>query len=195
MAPSPSAEERGPLLLDLAEGAIRRALDLPGAPEVPDPLPRWADEALGAFVTLTVDGRLNGCIGQIDQPQPLRAAIGRLAVDAALHDPRLPSLRPSDLASLEIEVSVLSPLAPIACRDRAALLDQLRPGTDGLLVAAQGRRAVFLPDVWDQLPLPDQFLDHLLAKAGLAPGGWPPGLQAWRFTTEQFRRRVIPPAR
>lgn len=191
MAPSPSPDERETVLLDLAEAAILGAFGLRGAPPPPDPRPGWLDEAHGAFVTLTVDGQLNGCIGQIDRPDPLATAIGRLALDAAFDDPRLPALAPSDLPGLEIEVSVLSPMAPIPCRDRAELLLQLRPGIDGLLIAAGGRRAVFLPDVWAQLPGPGAFFDHLLAKAGLRPGGWPSGLRAWRFTTERFRRRVV----
>ena len=191
MAPSPSPDH-GELLLDLAQAALLDALHQPGAPAVPAPLPAWLDEARGAFVTLTVDGRLNGCIGQIDRPEPLRTAIGRLARDAAFRDPRLPALRAEDLPGLEIEVSVLSPLDPIAFADRQDLLAQLRPGTDGLLIAAGPRRAVFLPDVWDQLPAPDAFLGHLLAKAGFPLDAWPAGLQAWRFATERFSRPLRP---
>jgi AMMECR1 domain-containing protein len=61
---------------------------------------------------------------------------------------------------------------------------------DGLLIAAGGRQAVFLPAVWEQLPEPAGFLDHLQLKAGLAPGRWPPDMQSWRFTASKFRRRA-----
>lgn len=64
---------------------------------------------------------------------------------------------------------------------RKGLLDQLQPGRDGLVLQAGARRATFLPAVWEQLPDPETFLDALLQKAGLAPGSWPDGLQAWRY--------------
>ncbi len=118
----------------------------------------------------------------------------RLARSAAFADPRLPALRWEDLPRLAIEVSILSPFEPIAARSRGELLAALRPGTDGLLVAAGPHRAVFLPDVWDQLPDPDDFVDHLFRKGGLVPGTWPSNLTAHRFTTEHFERPFRPRA-
>jgi AmmeMemoRadiSam system protein A len=192
MAPSPSPEAAAPaegdLLLDLAEWSIRAAFS-PGpaagtAPALPDRLqvPR------GAFVTLFVDGRLNGCIGAIDTPEPLGACIGRLARAAAFDDPRLPPLRPEQLDALTIEVSILSPLEPIASGTRAEVLAAVRPHAHGLQIESGRRRGVFLPDVWAQLPDPDDFLDHLLAKAGLHPRTWPADLRAHRFATTAFVR-------
>ena len=80
------------------------------------------------------------------------------------------------------------PFSRLAVGSLPELVAALRPGTDGLLIAAGAHRAVFLPDVWDQLPAPSEFVDHLYRKAGLAPGTWPPGMTALRFTTERFER-------
>lgn len=204
MAPSPSPEPateadgtRGPVvtsreagvLLDLADAAIvdgltGRPLRVPALEDLPVELRREA----GAFVTLTVDGALNGCIGAIEGAGPLGQEVARLARSAAFADPRLPALRPEDLDGLVVEVSILSPFERIAAGSLPDLVSALRPGTDGLLIAAGGRRAVFLPDVWDQLPQRQDFVDHLYRKAGLEPRTWPAGMTAHRFTTERFER-------
>lgn len=196
MEPSPSAD--GPLqdaeaalVLDLAEGAIVDGLSgRPLTPPDPTTLPAALQEPRGIFVTLRVGGRLNGCIGSIHGADPLGQAVGRCARSAAFGDPRLPPLRHADLPSLTIEISLLSPLGPVTTGSRQELLDQLRPGIDGLLIAAGQRQGVFLPAVWDQLSDPEAFLDHLQLKAGIPVGTWPAGMQAWRFTAEKLRRRA-----
>jgi AmmeMemoRadiSam system protein A len=176
-------------LVGIAEGAIDDALagraqhmvdlgDLPPALRV----------ARGAFVTLRVDGALNGCIGSMAGEGALAHHVARLALEAAFEDPRLPPLGAQDLPGLEIEVSVLSPLEPVPCGTRAELLAAVRPGTDGLVIGAGRHRGVFLPDVWKSLGEPEAFLDHLQAKAGLRPGSWPAGTWAQRFTTQRCTR-------
>jgi AmmeMemoRadiSam system protein A len=202
MAPSPSPEHLGEadgqLLLDLAEWSIHTALRPSGADRAAPPAPPTPPDHLhaphGAFVTLTVDGRLNGCIGAIETPEPLPACIARLARAAAFDDPRLPPLRREDLPALAIEVSILSPLEPIEAGSRAEVLGSVEPHVHGLQIEAERRRGVFLPDVWAQLPDPDDFLDHLLAKAGLHPRTWPAGLRAHRFATTAFVRAPRPDA-
>jgi AMMECR1 domain-containing protein len=69
---------------------------------------------------------------------------------------------------------------------RGCVLEWLRPGRDGLLLVARSARGTFLPSVWAKLADPDAFLDHLLAKAGLPPHGWPADAKVWRYTTEEF---------
>jgi AmmeMemoRadiSam system protein A len=179
------------LLLDLAESAIRASFGqvegtIGDAGELPETLRRPG----GGFVTLHVAGELNGCIGTIGGTEPIGIAVARLAVQAAFDDPRLPPLRFADLGRLHIEISLLSEPSSVAADTRVALLDQLRPGDDGLIIEAEGRRAVFLPAVWEQLPEPDQFLDHLLRKAGLATDRWPPDMRAEVFTTTSVSRHV-----
>jgi AmmeMemoRadiSam system protein A len=185
----PVSEAAGERLVDVADRAVVAGLhDRPRV--VPDPADFPADlrQRLGAFVTLTVRGELNGCIGSIQGEEPLGVSVARHAWSAAFSDPRLPPLRWSDYESLEIEVSVLSPLTTIPAGSRTELLSALRPGTDGLLIGAGARRAVFLPSVWDQLPSAETFVEHLFRKAGLAPTMWPGDLRASRFTAQKIRR-------
>jgi len=177
------------LLLDIAEAAIvdgllRRPPSAPPVAALPHPL----REHRGVFVTLTVDGSLNGCIGAIEGTEPLGRGVARYAWSAAFADPRLPSLGADDYERLLIEVSVLSSLSAVPASSRPDLLGQLRPGLDGLVIAAGARQAVFLPAVWEHLPDPDDFLDHLQAKAGMPPGKWPLAMRAYRFTAERFAR-------
>ncbi len=179
----------GEQLLDLADGVIVAGLDH-RRPLVPDPSDMHSElhQRLGAFVTLTVRGELNGCIGSIEGDEPLGVAVARHAWSAAFADPRLPPLVRSDHAYLEIEVSVLSSLSTLPADSRTDLLEALRPGIDGLLIGAGSRRAVFLPSVWDQLPSSDVFVEHLFRKAGLASEVWPDDLRAHCFTAQKIRR-------
>ena len=199
MARSPFPEsvgERPPavhadLLLDIAERSIGDGLDnrRPALP-TPDELPEELRRPVGAFVTLNVHGQLNGCIGSIETDEAVGVSVARHAWSAAFADPRLPQLRRVDYDHLDIEISLLSPLAPIVARSRHALLEALQPGIDGLLIGAGSRRAVFLPSVWEQLPSPETFLTHLFHKAGLDPASWPDDLRAFGFTAEKFGRRA-----
>ncbi len=195
MAPSPSADT--PLtagdaerLLDIAEAAIVDGL-LGGPPSAPPlaVMPAALRAHVGVFVTLTVDGALNGCIGTVEGVEPLGRGTARHAWSAAFADPRLPALQHSDYERLVTEVSVLSPLATLVAGSRQRILEQLRPGADGLVIALGAHRGVFLPAVWDQLTDPEAFLDHLQVKAGLPPAWWHDAIRAWRFTTTTFVRR------
>ena len=120
-----------------------------------------------AFVTLRRTGALRGCIGS---PVALAAADrgrGAARVQRRVQRPALPAAAPDELAGLELSVSVLTPPVPMRFTDEADLLAQLRPGIDGLIIEDAGRRALFLPSVWEELPDPRQFLAHLKLKAGL----------------------------
>jgi AmmeMemoRadiSam system protein A len=185
----PVGEAAGEELIDVADRVIVAGLD-GRRPVVPDPAAFHVDlqQVLGAFVTLTVSGELNGCIGSMQGEEPLGVSVTRHAWSAAFADPRLPTLRWQDYESLEIEVSVLSELTSIPADSRPQLVNALRPGTDGLLVDAGDKRAVFLPSVWGQLPSAGLFVEHLFRKAGLAPTVWPDDLRAYRFTAQKIRR-------
>jgi hypothetical protein len=54
--------------------------------------------------------------------------------------------------------------------DEADLLAQLRPGEDGVILEHEGRRATYLPQVWEGLPDKRRFLEELAKKAGLPEG-------------------------
>ncbi len=137
--------------------------------EIPEfePTPEKLKEKRGVFVTLKKQGLLRGCIGQIDCESPLYKAVPLLAVAAAFQDPRFPPVSEEELPFLEYEVSVLGPLKPLKS------VDELRLGVQGLMVKAQGRAALFLPQValengWDL----ETFLENLMFKAGLPPDYW-----------------------
>ena len=196
MAPSSSAEPPlasadVELLLDIADRAVVDGLlgGLPSATPLPL-LPAALREHAGVFVTLTVDGELNGCIGTIEGVEPLGHGAARHAWSAAFADPRLPALRRVDYEHLVIEVSVLSPVSPMPAASRGELVGALRPGVDGLVIAAGAQRGVFLPAVWEQLPEAGAFVDHLQLKAGLSPRWWRAGTRAWRFTATKHARRA-----
>jgi AmmeMemoRadiSam system protein A len=104
---------------------------------------------------------------------------------AAFADPRFDGLAPGELERIVVTVSVLSPMEPLPSA-RDVLIAALRPGADGVLVEADGHRGTFLPTVWDKLPAPEDFLRALLAKAELPTDAWPPGMRAWRYTTDTF---------
>ncbi|WP_295543385.1 AmmeMemoRadiSam system protein A [uncultured Thiohalocapsa sp.] len=178
-------------LLAIARDAIRhgldtgrpRALDL--AAEAP---PLRAPRA--AFVTLELQGRLRGCIGHLEATQPLALDVSDNAFAAAFRDPRFPPLVLAELAPLYIKISVLTPAVELVFSDEADLLAQLVPGSDGLILADAGRRGTFLPAVWEQLPVPGDFLRRLKEKAGLTPDHWSDAVRVWRYRTESFGDRA-----
>lgn len=178
-------------LLDLVETTLRQALlgDGPRPPSVED-LPEALRRPGGIFVSLHVDGDLNGCIGTIRSDQPIGRTATRMALQAAFADPRLPALRPDDLADLEIEVSLMSGMSPIGATSITDLAARLRPDVDGAVVAVGSRQGLFLPSVWEQLPDPVDFVDHLWLKAGLVPRSWPRGIDTHRFTAARHSRKL-----
>lgn len=152
----------------------------------------WLDEPGASFVTLTKHGSLRGCIGTLEAYRPLGRDVAGHAVDAAVRDPRFWPVTADEYPELDIEVSVLSEPEPMPVADRAGLERMLRPGVDGLVLADRGgrHRATFLPQVWDELPEPHDFVAHLLAKAGLpASYDWRGGaMDCRRYTVTAYRR-------
>ena len=179
-------------LFALADLGVRSGLAGRPAPKVdPTTLRPALRQPAGVFVTLEVAGELNGCIGSIVPAEPLGTAVPRLARAAAFDDPRLPALTPADYPSLEIKLSVIGPLEPVAAASEAELAVNLRPGVDGVLIRCGAANATFLPGVWEKLPDPVTFLRHLEDKAGLRPGQWPRDMQAWRYSTAEYRRKAV----
>jgi len=194
MAPSPSPDTDAALaeadrrqLLDLADAAIRSGLDGRRPPDVDL---RACGPALGehrgVFVTVTVAGELNGCIGSVWPTEPLGRAVPRLAWEAAFSDPRLPRLQRGDYPHTALHISILSIPEPLAVASEEELLSVLRPGIDGLIITDGTRRATFLPAVWEKLPGKADFLAHLQAKAGIPPGHWSTKLSVHRYTASEF---------
>jgi AmmeMemoRadiSam system protein A len=183
-----SPEDRS-LLLQLArqaiEGAVRgtypQPIDL-------NQLPESLRQPGATFVTLTISGELRGCIGALEAYQPLAEDVRDHAVAAALEDYRFPPVSPQEVNQLEIEISRLTPPQALAYRTPDELLTSLRPGIDGVILRDGLHRATFLPQVWDKLPDPVDFLDHLCAKMGARTDLWrEKPLQVFTYQVEEFR--------
>ena len=145
----------------------------------------------GVFVTLTVNGQLRGCIGNLTSDESLVSGVRRNAINAAFHDPRFASLSGSELDRIEIEISILSEPQPLIYRDGDDLLNKLRPNIDGVIIRKEVASATFLPQVWEQLPRPQDFLAHLCVKAGLASDSWQNSkLEVSSYQVQYFEERT-----
>jgi uncharacterized protein len=178
----PLAEEHGRILLSVARQALAEAV---AGRSLPDPaeLSGALVVRAGAFVTLRVGGSLRGCIGQVEAERPLVRAVAECAAAAALEDPRFPPVSPAELESLDIEISVLSPLFDINPME-------IEVGRHGLLISSGFQRGLLLPQVavewrWDSL----RFLEETCRKAGLPADAWRRGARVQGFTTQVFVER------
>ena len=171
--------EHGRTLLRIARDSIDAALGVAAAK--PPPGDTWLKPARATFVTLTQAGRLRGCIGSLEAERSLGEDVSKNARAAALSDPRFPPLTREELGRTRIEVSLLSTPKMLAFADHADLIAQLRPGEDGLILERGGARATFLPQVWEGLPDPEQFVAELKRKAGLAPELSTAKCRVWRY--------------
>ncbi len=163
-------DDAGRVLLPLPRSAIASRLGRP--PATVDTSADWLAAPGAAFVTLTLAGRLRGCIGTILAHRPLAEDVQANARNAAFSDPRFSPLTADEYDRVQIEVSVLTEPEPMRLTSRADALAQLQPGVDGILLSSGGHRATFLPQVWEQLPDPDAFLSALMRKAGLPADHW-----------------------
>lgn len=191
-APQALPEAQLHSLHQLACLALRAAVE--GAPEQTLALERYAASLpgnlrhpAGAFVTLTKGGQLRGCIGYILPQEPLYKAVMENARNAALKDHRFAPVSAGELEELTVEISVLTPPAPIAS------WQAFEPGRQGIILQKAGRRAVFLPEVatqqgWGR----EQTLSHLAAKAGLPPDAWREGAEFFVFTTQTHTAPMQP---
>jgi AmmeMemoRadiSam system protein A len=160
-------------LLDLARSSIARAVNRQPLPEIDQyGLSDILKTDGAAFVTLTKDKLLRGCIGALEAYQPLVMDVREHAVAAAMEDYRFTPVSTSELPYLSIEISRLTQPEALEYQDAGDLIELLRPGIDGVILAEGIRRATFLPQVWEQLPNPEDFLSHLCHKMGMSPDAW-----------------------
>ena len=174
----------GAALLVRARNAIGAEL---GTTPQPEPTQLQLDRPGATFVTLTQRGELRGCIGSLEAWRSLDTDVRANACAAAFRDPRFPPLTREELAATRVEVSLLTAAEPLVCADEAAALRQLRPDIDGIIFECSGRRATFLPQVWDSLPEPKLFLAHLKQKAGFAPDFWAAGVKLYRYEVRKWK--------
>lgn len=180
---SPLSHDDWLALIEIARRAIStailesRVLDLPSCSSL-------LSELRGAFVSLYCDGKLRGCVGQVENPGPLAEVVARAAINAALYDSRFPSVTASEIPNLEIEISVLSPLERI--QPEAIVV-----GQHGLLVVRERFRGILLPQVaterqWSR----ERFLEETCVKAGLARDAWrDSATELYGFTAEIFSEK------
>jgi AmmeMemoRadiSam system protein A len=177
MLPLTETDQR--LLLQMAREALEAYLNLAQIPEIPEP-----GEALrqfcGAFVTLRKGKNLRGCIGVVEADRPLYITVRQCAVWAALHDPRFAPVTKREVSGLNLEISVLSPLADITP-------ESVEVGRHGLLISKEGQRGLLLPQVavqwkWGR----EEFLEATCRKAGLPPDAWGQGARVQAFTAQVF---------
>jgi AmmeMemoRadiSam system protein B/AmmeMemoRadiSam system protein A len=171
------SEAQGQMLVKLARKTIKERL----VTKVADPGDVALDHTLqddcyklhcGTFVTLKIGGQLRGCIGNLTASEPVAEGVRRNAINAAFHDPRFSPLSQDELDRTEIEVSILSEPQRLEYRDWQDLVAKLRVNVDGVIIRKDYASATFLPQVWEQLPEPHDFLTHLCLKAGLPSDAW-----------------------
>ena len=169
-------------LARIAREAILHAVRGVTPPAAPVDTPALG-EMRGAFVTLQSHGTLRGCIGDIHGREPLAVTVQNMAAAAALRDPRFPPVTESEVESLEIDISVLSPMR------KADAPAEVEVGRHGVWIRKGFQQGVLLPQVpvehgWGR----DEFLDHACLKAGLAPEAWQePDTEIWIFSADVFQ--------
>ncbi|MBC8418269.1 MAG: AmmeMemoRadiSam system protein A [Proteobacteria bacterium] len=182
------SEEEGKYLLGEARKTIQQALS--GVDERAKDgvdLPPIFKERRGTFVTLTIGGNLRGCIGHIIPHESLIEGIRINAVNAAFKDPRFRPLSKKEWDRVKIEISILTDPKPLSYANADDLLRKLRPGIDGVIINKGYHQSTFLPQVWEQLPQIEAFLNHLCLKAGLDGDEWKKGgLEVSTYQVQAF---------
>lgn len=166
------------------EGAVR-GKKIPPLGE--DSLTQTLRENGASFVTLTIHGDLRGCIGALEAYQPLAEDVREHAVSAALDDPRFAPVNETELDRIHIEVSRLTAPQELAYSTSEDLLAKLRPHIDGVILKHGFRKATFLPQVWEKIPDPEEFLEQLCYKMGAGANLWRDAkLQVYTYQVEEF---------
>lgn len=146
--------------------------------------PRALETRLASFVTLMEGGILRGCIGSIAPHQPLIVDVCQNARNAAFKDPRFTPVQANEFEKLQFSISLLTRPEQITFENEEDLIEKLQPEKDGVIIRDAGRQAVYLPEVWKQIPDKKEFLNSLKQKAGLTPEWFSDTFEAYRFRAE-----------
>jgi AmmeMemoRadiSam system protein A len=185
--PSTLDREKQTQLLRVAVQSVRHGLSADQPLQVDlDSLPPRLVHPQACFVTLHHGDELRGCVGTLEPHHPLAQQVANSAYDAAFRDLRLSPIDASEIARLNVHISILSALTDLDVAGEDELLALLRPGIDGVVLSEGELQATFLPQVWKTFALPSDFVGHLKRKAGLGPGHWSPTLRWRRYTVESF---------
>jgi len=184
MAANPAyPSDAGRILLPLARSAIAAQLGVKG--DFADDR-QWLKEHGACFITVRRDDKLRGCIGTLRAHRALADDVKANAVAAAFRDPRFAPLNADELSSISLEISLLSALEAMNFAGEPDALAQLRPGTDGIVFEYGHHTSTFLPQVWDDIREPADFLAHLKYKAGLPPDFWDSTVRLSRYTVSKW---------
>lgn len=177
------SDDRGTILLAIARESLAAALGVGEESARSEP---WLREPGATFITLRRLGGLRGCVGTIQAHRPLLEDVRHNARAAAFSDLRFPPVERPEYPEITVEVSLLSPCEPCGFGCEEDALNGLRPGIDGIVFEYRDHRSTFLPQVWEQLPDPWDFLAHLKRKAGLAPTFWHPDVRLSRYMVTKW---------
>jgi AmmeMemoRadiSam system protein A len=181
-------DDLGRQLLGVSRHAIATELGLNATePQIDGVLQRPG----ATFVTLLCAEELRGCIGSLNARRPLAVDVRENALAAAFRDPRFPPLTIREYPALSIEVSLLSEPRLAACATEAELVARLAPGLDGVALELDERRATFLPQVWEMIPEPGEFLAALKAKARLPADFWSPQLNVSLYRVTKWKETEL----
>jgi AmmeMemoRadiSam system protein A len=165
--------EEQKILLRLAREAMERGVKGEALPSLDQSsLPPSLREDGSSFITLTAHGQLRGCIGSLDPYQSLAEDVREHAVAAALNDPRFPAVREDELNGIQVEVSRLTRPILLEYKDANDLLSKMHPYVDGVILRDAFHRVTFLPQVWEKIPDPAEFLNNLCYKMGVKYDLW-----------------------
>lgn len=185
-----SSEEKRHLLV-LARETISDVAHNRGPIEIDlNTWPEALKEDGASFVTLTESGRLRGCIGCLEAYRPLVLDVQQNAIAAASHDPRFPPVTADEVGDLCVEISLLTSPELLVYDGPEDLIAKLRPNVDGVVIQLGWQRATFLPQVWEKLAEPHEFLQHLCLKASIPPDAYRvPDLDVYTYQVEKFSER------
>jgi len=175
------------ILLNLAKDSITDKLNNTNSINKDDLLVKFPEfKQKGAtFITLNIDGKLRGCIGSLIAHQNLFDDITQNAKKAAFNDPRFQPLTKEEFANTTVEISLLSQPKQITFSTINELKEKIEVGIDGLIIRQGNKQATFLPQVWEQLPSFDIFMNHLYKKAGIT--SLENGLEAFKYQVEKIK--------
>jgi AmmeMemoRadiSam system protein A len=167
------SESERKFLLSLARQSIENCINGTSLPVLEiKSLSSILQEQGASFVTLTYRGYLRGCVGALEPYQSLAEDVREHAVAAAFQDYRFPPLQAKEMEGIEIEISYLSRPIPLKYDNPVDLPHLLKPNIDGVVLRDGMRRATFLPQVWEKIPNPEEFLEELCMKMGAQPDLW-----------------------
>ncbi len=177
------------LILQLATQAIRERLEGTSLIDTQALLNAYPDlsKPKATFVTLTLEGRLRGCIGSLSAHRPFLDDLIHNARASAFDDPRFYPLSPEEFLHVSIEVSLLEEPKPLKYEDVEDLKSKICVGIDGVILQKNGRKATFLPQVWEQLPTFEHFFGQLCQKAGLEPSCLEAHPEVWTYRVQKVK--------